>query len=150
MNDTKFYMSEKLQNTGQTTGEEPIAIFCSQRSIRMIILSESENMSEKTADNSNVNSAKGETNMTDYQFRTYVELRDKYDAVLLELEQLRQKAPQTVDDGMTDYQFRRYEKLRDKYEELKVELAMQREVNVKLQIQVEMMRTLTNEKKYNS
>ena len=90
--------------------------------------------------------AKGEASMTDYQFKAYVELRDKYDALLLEMEQLRKNEPEAVEDGMTDYQFRRYEKLRDKYEEVKVEMAMLREMNVKLQIQIEMMRALNGKK----
>ena len=93
-----------------------------------------------------VDNAEGEATMTDYQFRAYIELRDKYDTLLLEMDQLRQKTSQTADDGMTDYQFRRYEKLRDKYEEISHELAMLREENIKLQIQTEMLRTL-NEKK---
>jgi len=98
-------------------------------------------MNNKPAD-----AAKGEAAMTDYQFKAYVELRDKYDALLLETEQLRKNEPQVVEDGMTDYQFRRYEKLRDKYEEMKVEIAMLRETNVKLQIQVEMMKALNGKK----
>ena len=98
-------------------------------------------MNNKPAD-----AAKGEASMTDYQFKAYVELRDKYDALLLETEQLRKNEPEAVEDGMTDYQFRRYEKLRDKYEEMKVEMAMLREMNVKLQIQIEMMRALNGKK----
>ena len=90
---------------------------------------------------------KGEATMTDYQFKAYVDLRDKYDALLLEMDQLRQSQPQNPEDGMTDYQFRRYEKLRERYEEMKLEVAMLRETNVKLQIQVEMMRALSNDKK---
>ena len=98
-------------------------------------------MNNKSAD-----AAKGEAAMTDYQFKAYVELRDKYDALLLETEQLRNNEPQAVEDGMTDYQFRRYEKLRDKYEEMRVEMAMLREMNVKLQIQIEMMRAINGKK----
>ena len=96
--------------------------------------------------NKSANAAEGEAAMTDYQFKAYVELRDKYDALLLETEQLRKNEPQAVEDGMTDYQFRRYEKLRDKYEEMKVEMTMLREMNVKLQIQIEMMRALNGKK----
>ena len=92
-------------------------------------------------------SAKGETSMTDYQFRAYVELRDKYDALLQEMNSLRRNDPQVADDGMTDYQFKRYEKLRDKYEEMKLELSLLREENIKLQIQAEMLRTLANDKR---
>ena len=92
----------------------------------------------------------GEASMTDYQFKAYVELRDKYDALVQETNQLRQKEPgnvQSGQDGMTDYQFRRYEKLRDKYEEVSHELSLLREENIKLQIQAEMLRTLSDEKK---
>ena len=94
-----------------------------------------------------VDNAEGEASMTDYQFRSYIELRDKYDALVLELNQLRQNTPHTADDGMTDYQFRRYEKLRDKYEEVSHELALLREENIKLQIQTEMLRALSPDKK---
>ena len=94
--------------------------------------------------------SEGEASMTDYQFKAYVELRDKYDALVQETSQLRQKEPcngQSGQDGMTDYQFRRYEKLRDKYEEVSHELSLLREENIKLQIQAEMLRTLSDEKK---
>ena len=90
---------------------------------------------------------KGEASMTDYQFKAYSELRDKYDALLQETNQLRQKEPHHSEEGMTDYQFRRYEKLRDKYEEIKFELAVLREENTRLKVQAEMLRTLSNEKK---
>ena len=93
-----------------------------------------------------VDNTEGDVSMTDFQFKAYIELRDKYDALLLEMDQLRQQTPNSVDDGMTDYQFRRYERLRDKYEEMSHEITMLREENIKLQIQTEMLRTL-NEKK---
>ena len=107
----------------------------------MNMSSESDTMRAKPTD-----CAKDEASMTDYQFKTYIELRDKYDALVQELEQLRQKEPNKTEDGMTDFQFRRYEKLRDKYEEMSHELSMLREENIKLQIQAEMLRALSNEK----
>jgi len=85
--------------------------------------------------------------MTDYQFKSYIELRDKYDALVQELNQLRQSEPRNEQDGMTDYQFRRYERLRDKYEEISHELSLLREENIKLQIQTEMLKALTSDKK---
>ena len=91
--------------------------------------------------------AKGEPSMSDYQFKTYVELRDKYDAVVQELNFLRQNNPRINEDGMTDYQFRQYEKLRNKHEQIEQELALLREENIKLQIQAEMLRALANEKR---
>ena len=97
--------------------------------------------------NKPVDYAKGEASMTDYQFKAYIELRDKYDALLNEMNQIRQKEPQTGEEGMTDYQFRRYEKLRDKYEDMRHELFLLREENAKLKIQTEMLKTLSNEKK---
>ena len=90
---------------------------------------------------------KGEASMTDFQFKAYIELRDKYDALVQEMSQLRQRDAQIGEDGMTDYQFRRYEKLRDKYEEVSHELSLLREENIKLQIQNEMLKTLSNEKR---
>ena len=90
---------------------------------------------------------RGEASMTDYQFKAYIELRDKYDALLNEMNQLRQKEPQSGEEGMTDYQFRRYEKLRDRYEDMRHELLLLREENAKLKIQAEMLKTLSNEKK---
>ena len=103
-------------------------------------------MESDIMNNNSADKTKGEAAMTDYQFKTYVELRDKYDALLLEMDQLRLNSTITTEDGMTDYQFKRYEKLRERYEELKLEVSMLREVNVKLQIQVEMMRALTDKK----
>ena len=97
--------------------------------------------------NNPIDFVKGEASMTDYQFKAYVELRDKYDALLQEVNQIPQKDPSSADDGMSDYQFRRYERLRDKYEQMSHELAMLREENIKLQIQAEMLRALSNEKK---
>ena len=91
--------------------------------------------------------SEGESSMTDFQFKAYIELRDKYDALVQEMNQLRQKETSDGQDGMSDYQFRRYEKLRDKYEEASHQLALLREENIKLQIQAEMLRTLSDEKK---
>ena len=98
--------------------------------------------------NKPIDTTKGEAFMTDYQFKAYIELRDKYDALLMEVNQLRQNEPQAPEDGMSDYQFRRYERLRDKYEEVRQELSLLREENIKLQIQAEMLRALASEKKH--
>ena len=92
-------------------------------------------------------SMRGDASMTDYQFQAYVELRDKYDALLQEMNSLLRKDESIADDGMSNYQFKRYEKLRDKYEEARREIAVLREENIKLQIQAEMLRTLANDKK---
>ena len=94
-----------------------------------------------------VDYSEGESSMTDYQFKAYIELRDKYDALLQEVNQSRHQEPCNDQDGMTDYQFRRYEKLRDKCEQMSHELALLREENIKLQIQTEMLKALTPEKK---
>ena len=99
-------------------------------------------MRDKSAD-----CAKGEASMTDFQFKTYLELRDKYDAVVQELDLLRQQEEsQIAEEGMSDYQFRRYEKLRDKYEEARVELTVLREENAKLKLQAQMLKALSNDK----
>ena len=94
-----------------------------------------------------IDDAKGEASMTDYQFKAYIELRDKYDALVLDINQMRQREPHNADDGMTDYQFRRYEKLRDRCEEMKQEITLLREENAKLKIQAEMLKALSSDKK---
>ena len=94
-----------------------------------------------------VDYAKGDASMTDYQFRAYIDLRDKYDALVQDMNQLRQKESSNGEDGMTDYQFRRYEKLRDECEELRREIYLLREENTKLKIQSEMLKALSNDKK---
>ena len=81
---------------------------------------------------------KGETPMTDLQFSAYVELRNKYDALVREMDGLRKVESRPNDEGMSDYQFRRYEKLRDKCEELGRELTQLYEENARLKIQLEM------------
>ena len=93
-----------------------------------------------------VDTVRGEASMTDYQFKAYIDLRDKYDAVVQELNQLRVEETQTAEIPMTDYQFRRYEKLRDKYEDMRVELSLLREENSKLKIQAEMLKALSPDK----
>ena len=111
--------------------------------------------------NKSADTVKGEAAMTDFQFKAYMELRDKYDAAMRELELLRKKqetqaelqaevqAKTTVsgDDGsMSDYQFQRYEKLRDKCEEMAHENALLREENAKLKVQAEMLKSLSEGK----
>jgi len=84
-----------------------------------------------------VNYSKGETPMTDMQFTAYVELRDKYEA-LLEM----RLAPQTkADDTVNDILFQRYEQVRDKCEELSNELALLRKENAGLQMQLDMLKS---------
>jgi len=94
-----------------------------------------------------VDHIEGEASMTDFQFKAYIELRDKYDALVQENNLLRQKEIAGDQDGMTDYQFRRYEKLREKFEEMSHELSLLREENIKLQIQTEMLKALTADRK---
>ena len=86
--------------------------------------------------------------MTDFQFKAYLELRDKYEALLREMDNVNQTNTRNTEDGMTDFQFRRYEKLRDKCDEMSHELAMLREENIRLQIQAEMLKTLNEKKQY--
>ena len=111
--------------------------------------------------NKSADTVKGEAAMTDFQFKSYVELRDKYDVVVRELDLLRQKneiqekaqeeirakATASADDGsMSDYQFQRYEKLRDKCEEMAHENALLREENARLKVQAEMLKSLSEGK----
>lgn len=104
--------------------------------------------------NKYTDAAKGDAAMTDFQFKTYIELRDKYDEAVRELELLRKKSEtykeketKNVNEGVSDYQFQRYEKLRDKCEELSHELALLREENARLKVQAEMLKSLSSEKK---
>ena len=117
------------------------------------------NMRNKSAD-----TVKGEAAMTDFQFKAYIELRDKYDAAVRELELMRQKneiqmqanaekqaeiqakSAQADEGTMSDYQFQRYEKLRDKCEELTHENTLLREENAKLKVQAEMLKSLSEGK----
>jgi len=84
----------------------------------------------------NVNYAKGETPMTDQQFAAYVELRDKYEALL----ELRIAPIKEAEDAISDYQFKRYEQLRDECEGLKAEIAMLRKENADLSMQLDMLK----------
>ena len=110
--------------------------------------------------NKSTDTVKGEAAMTDFQFKSYIELRDKYDAAVRELELLRKKneiqaqvqaeiqaKTESMDDGMSDYQFQRYEKLRDKCEEMAHENALLREENAKLKVQAEMLKSLSGDNK---
>jgi len=84
-----------------------------------------------------VDYSKGESPMTDEQFKAYVELRDKYEA-LLEL----RLAPQNAGNEVVgDYQFRRYDQLRDEHEALKIESAQLRKENAGLKMQLDMFKS---------
>jgi len=83
-----------------------------------------------------VDYSKGESPMTDEQFKAYVELRDKYEALL----ELRVKPQNMTDDAGSDYQFRRYEQLRDEHEEFRNEIALLKKENAGLRMQLEMFR----------
>ena len=110
--------------------------------------------------NKSIDTVKGEAAMTDFQFKSYIELRDKYDAAVRELEVIRkQKEIQaeiqaeveaktsSLDEGMSDYQFQRYEKLRDKCEEMAHENALLREENARLKVQAELYKSLSGDNK---
>ena len=77
---------------------------------------------------------KGEASMTDLQFSAYVELRDKYEALLQEVVVLRLDAERRGSEE-TVYQFRQYEEMRDKVEELTKELSSLRKENAGLRMQ---------------
>ena len=79
-------------------------------------------------------SAKGEATMTDKQFSAYVEIRDKYEALLQEVIVLRMAAEKRS-EGDSDYQFRQYEEMRNKCEELGKELVSLRRENARLRMQ---------------
>ena len=79
--------------------------------------------------------AKGEGSMTDLQFSAYVELRDKYEALLKEVVVLRLSAEKKVDSEEADYRFRQYEELRDKCDELSKDLTAMRRENARLRMQ---------------
>jgi len=83
--------------------------------------------------------AEGESPMTDLQFSAYVELRDKYEALL----ELRLAPPQKEEDAVSDYQFKRYEQLRDKCEKQTLEIDQLRKDNTSLRMQVEMLKANT-------
>ena len=84
-----------------------------------------------------VDYAKGESPMTDLQFTAYVELRDKYEALLA----LRLEPPDRPDEAVNETLFRRYEQVRDKCEELSNELALLRKENAGLLMQLDMRKS---------
>jgi len=75
--------------------------------------------------------------MTDQQFAAYVELRDKYEALL----ELRIAPLSKAEDAASDYQFKRYEQLRDECEGLKTEIALLRKENTGLRMQLDMFKS---------
>jgi seryl-tRNA synthetase len=88
--------------------------------------------------------AKGESPMTDLQFNAYIELRDKYEALLQELAELRRRAPASAsahvaEESTSDYQFQKYEQLRNKNEDLNKEIALLRKENARLKMQIDML-----------
>ena len=84
-----------------------------------------------------VDFAKGETPMTDLQFTAYVELRDKYEALL----ELRVAPQKESESSVDDFLFQRYEQVRDKCEELSNELTLLRKENAGLQMQLDMVKS---------
>ena len=86
--------------------------------------------------------AKGESPMTDLQFSAYVELRDKYEALL----ELRCKPPNKIEEAASDYQFKRYEELRDRYDDLNNEVMTLRRENARLKLQVDMFKSSTSKR----
>jgi len=84
-----------------------------------------------------VDCAKGESPMTDLQFTAYVELRDKYEALL----SLRLEPPKSEDTPVNETLFQRYEQIRDKCEELGNELALLRKENAGLRMQLDMRKS---------
>ena len=89
----------------------------------------------------NVDNTKGETPMTDLQFTAYIELRDKYEALLQETVELRLVSPCRTEDAMSEQQFERYVELRDKYDEQGSELVSLRKENTRLKMQLEMIKS---------
>ena len=88
-----------------------------------------------------VDDAKGESPMTDLQFTAYMELRDKYEALLQETVELRIGSPRKAEEVVSDHQFERYVQLRDKCDEQGSELVSLRKENTKLKMQLEMMKS---------
>jgi len=88
-----------------------------------------------------VDSSKGDSQMTDIQFTAYVELRDKYETLLQEAVALRLKPSVAAESTVSDYQFQRFEEVRDKCEELNNELIAMKKENIRLKMQVELLRT---------
>ena len=89
-----------------------------------------------------VDYSKGESPMTDMQFAAYTELRDKYEALLLEAAGGLSIVPSGKSDlSFSDYQFKRFEQVRDKCEELGSEIAALRKENSRLKLQVELLQS---------
>jgi len=88
-----------------------------------------------------VDFSKGESPMTDLQFTAYVELRDKFEALLQEAAGLSSVPPARSDAALSDYQFRRFEQVRDKNEELNSELKLLRKENARLKLQIELLQS---------
>jgi len=89
-----------------------------------------------------VDYSKGETPMTDLQFAAYTELRDKYEALLLETAGgLSLVTAGKSDPVFSDYQFKRFEEVRDKCEELASEIVKLRKENSRLKLQVELLQS---------
>ena len=88
-----------------------------------------------------VDFSKGESPMTDLQFTAYVELRDKYEALLQEAAGESLAPPAKADSAFSDYQFRRFEQVRDKNEELNGEIALLRKENSRLKLQIELLQS---------
>ena len=84
-----------------------------------------------------VDLAKGESPMTDQQFAAYVELRDKYEALL----ELRVAVPNKTEGNVSDYQFKQYEQLRDECEGLRAELSLLRKENASLMMQLDTLKS---------
>lgn len=94
---------------------------------------------------------KGDTPMTDLQFTAYMDIRDKYDALLQEIVALR-LAPQGKTAGpqggaaepFGEYQFKKYEEVRDECEHLRTELTALHKENTRLKMQVELLKSDCN------
>jgi len=89
----------------------------------------------------NVDFSKGESPMTDLQFTAYVELREKYEALLKEAAGSSLVPPTKAEAALSDYQFRRFEQVRDKNEELSGEIALLRKENSRLKLQIELLQS---------
>jgi len=88
-----------------------------------------------------VDFSKGESPMTDLQFTAYVELRDKYEALVQDAAGLSFVPPARAETAFSDYQFKRFEQVRDKNEELNSEIALLRKENARLKLQVELLQS---------
>lgn len=84
---------------------------------------------------------KGETPMTDLQFTAYMDIRDKYEALLQETIALRLAPQGKASDNVDDYQFKKYEEVRDECEQLRTELTALHKENTRLRMQVELLKS---------